>query len=179
MRESEWETLVNIERRHKDEFFKFDGQSPVPDEDRDEFRGLRYYPPDYALRFELQLHEHPKKETLELEDTKGNIRNFLQWGEFRFKVKGVACTLQTYKSSPQDDQLFLPFRDATSGKQTYGAGRYLDLDAHRSRLHNGLWVLDFNAAYNPWCAYSDAYACPFTPQDNWIEVAIEAGEMSY
>jgi uncharacterized protein (DUF1684 family) len=179
MRASEWEASVKIQRRYKDEFFKLDEQSPIPYEDRDEFQGLRYYPPDFALCFELELHEHPEKKTLELEDTKGSIRHLLRWGEFRFDVKGVACTLQVYKSSPQDDHFFLPFRDTTSGKQTYGAGRYLDLEADRSRLHNGHWVLDFNEAYNPWCAYSNDYACPLTPSENWLKVAIEAGEMSY
>jgi hypothetical protein len=78
--------------------------------------------------------------------------------------------LQAYKSDAEEEQLFISFRDATSGQETYGAGRYLDLDAARNRTADGKWILDFNRAYNPWCVYSEDYTCPFVPQENWLAV---------
>jgi uncharacterized protein (DUF1684 family) len=77
------------------------------------------------------------------------------------------------------ERLFILFKDATSGKETYGAGRYLDLEAERDHTPDGRWILDFNRAYNPWCVYSKDYTCPLVPRENWLEVAIPAGEKDY
>lgn len=174
----EWKEELEWERREKDRFFVLNQQSPIPPEERSKFKGLSYYPPDPNFRFELELHEHGDKKIIEIEDTKGNVRQFLRWGEFRFAIGNENCALQAYKGDPEEEGLFLPFRDATNGKETYGAGRYLDLDL-RDRTEDGKWLLDFNRAYNPWCAYSEDYACPFVPPENWLKVPIEAGEKSY
>jgi uncharacterized protein (DUF1684 family) len=179
MRVSDWKKLVTMEREKKNYFFAVYEESPLPFDERESFKGLSYYAPDPSYRFKLPLHEHEQKSVLLIEDTKGNQRRFLRWGEFRFKVNGAYCTLQAYKSSSNDEQLFIPFRDATSGKETYGAGRYIDLAAERDRMIDGTWMLDFNEAYNPWCAYSENYACPFTPPENRLEVPIKAGEKNY
>ena len=111
--------------------------------------------------------------------TKGNEQDFLRWGEFRFKIGGKEQALQAYKSKPQEEMLFVPLKDATHGKETYGAGRYLDLELDRDRTAEGKWILDFNQAYNPWCAYSEAYTCPFVPVENCLEVPIPSGEKDY
>jgi len=111
--------------------------------------------------------------------TKGQEREFLRWGEFRFTIGGEEQALQTYKSDPEEKRLFVPFKDATSGKETYGAGRYLDLEPESDLTPDGKWVLDFNKAYNPWCVYSKDYTCPVVPRENWLEVAIPAGEKDY
>lgn len=176
---SAWKEEVEQERNQKNFFFSSHFQSPIPFEDRQHFKGLDYYPPDPAYRFELDLHEHAEKKVLTIEDTKGNVRKFLRWGEFRFRIDDEACTLQAYKSDPQEERLFVPFRDATSGKETYGAGRYLDLDYEEHHTTDGKWIVDLNSAYNPWCAYSDAYACPFVDPENWLKVAVRAGEKNY
>lgn len=170
---------IETERKQKDEFFKSGYQSPVSQEEKEHFKGLNYYPPVAKYRFELELFGHDSKDFLEIEDTKGNMRKFVRWGEFRFDVNGVKCKLQVYKSEEQDERLFVPFKDLTSGKATYGAGRYLDLESGRDIISGNKWTLDFNKAYNPWCAYSKNYACPFTPPENWLKVAIYAGEKSY
>jgi hypothetical protein len=94
-------------------------------------------------------------------------------------VDGDEVTIQAYKADPDDDRLWVPFRDATSGEETYGAGRYLDLEADTHRTDDGRWILDFNEAYNPTCAYSDRYECPLPPTENWLDVRIEAGERAY
>jgi uncharacterized protein (DUF1684 family) len=80
---------------------------------------------------------------------------------------------------PFEEGLFIPFKDATSGKETYGAGRYLDLDHQRDRTPAGKWILDRNRAYNPWCAYSVNYVCPFVPPENWPKAPVYAGEKNY
>jgi uncharacterized protein (DUF1684 family) len=131
---SEWMEYYSQEREQKELFFKEHPQSPIPFEERMDFRGLDYYPPDPGSRFELDLHE---------------------------------------------ERLFIPFKDAASGRETYGAGRYLDLDYQRDRTPEGKWILDLNRAYNPWCAYSVDYVCPFVPLENWLKVPVYAGEKAY
>jgi len=176
---AEWKAEIERAREAKDTFFDGDWQSPISAEDRFRFGGLEYYPPDPDYRFELELHEHPDKRVVPVVYTKGDERDFLRWGEFRFSIDGKQQVLQAYKMDSRDQTLFVPFRDATSGKKTYGAGRYLDLEADRDRAPDGKWVLDFNVAYNPWCAYSEKYTCPVVPVENWLEVPVPAGERSY
>ena len=176
---NEWEKRLKIEREQKDTFFSIHPQSPIPLEEREKFKGLDYYPPDPDYKFKLKLHEHPKKKRINVSYTRGEEQQFFRWGEFRFKIGGQQHVLQAYKSNPEEERLFVPFRDTTSGKETYGAGRYLDLEPDRDRTDDGKWVLDFNKAYNPWCAYSENYTCPFVPPENWLEVPIHVGEKSY
>jgi uncharacterized protein (DUF1684 family) len=176
---SKWEREIKMEREQKDVFFAEHFQSPIPFEDRNKFKGLDYYPPNPDYCFELELHEHSQKKKLEIEDTIGNVRNLIRWGEFRFNVGNEEYKIQAYKANPSEERLFIPFRDVTSGKQTYGAGRYLDLNPEEHITSEGKWILDFNRAYNPWCAYSKNYVCPFVPPENWLKVYIPAGEKKY
>lgn len=176
---TEWTNMIQEEREQKDLFFFRNDNSPISFEASQLFEGLDYYPPDPNFRFEIELHEHEEKKILKIEDTKGNEREFIRWGEFQFRVEGKECTLQAYKGNPEEDRLFVPFRDKTSGKETYGAGRYIDLDYEEHYTTEGKWILDFNKAYNPWCAYSDFYACPFIDPENWLQVPVYAGEKNY
>jgi uncharacterized protein (DUF1684 family) len=171
-----WKKLLKMEREQKDTFFLIHPQSPIPLEEREKFKGLDYYQPDPNYRFEVKLHEHPKKERIKMSYTKGEEQEFIRWGEFRFKIGSQEQVLQVYKSNPDEDRLFVPFRDATSGKETYGTGRYLDFEPERDCTTDGKWTLDFNKAYNPWCIYSENYTCPFVPPENWLKVPIHAGE---
>jgi len=170
---------MQLDREERDRFFALHPESPIPVRQRRTFKGLRYYPPDVRYRFELELHEHDKKEAIDVQDTVGNVRKLLRWGEFRFEIDGNQCTLQAYKDEAEDERLFVPFRDQTSGKETYGAGRYLDLEPEKHLTARGKWIVDFNQAYNPWCAYSKDYACPFVPPENWLKLPVRAGEKSY
>jgi uncharacterized protein (DUF1684 family) len=176
---SEWERDLERERGRKDVFFAEHPGSPILYQDRLKFKGLEYFPPDPNYRFELQLYEHEEKKVVRMAYTKGEERDFTRWGEFRFKIGGKEQTLQVYKMDPKKEMLFIPFKDATSGKETYGAGRYLDLEPERDCSPEGEWILDFNRAYNPWCVYSEAYTCPFVPSENWLEVPILASEKNY
>jgi uncharacterized protein (DUF1684 family) len=176
---SQWKANMERARENKDAFFAQQLQSPITPQDRPWFKGLEYYPPDPNYSFELELYEHPEKQSVRMAYTKGDEQDFVRWGEFRFKIDGREQALQAYKSNREEEMLFIPFKDATSGKKTYGAGRYLDLEPERDRTTEGKWILDFNQAYNPWCAYSEAYTCPFVPSENWLEVQILAGEKDY
>ncbi len=176
---SKWKEHLEKDREEKDWFFANHWQSPVLLQDRAKFKGLDYFPPDPNYRFELELHEHREKKTVKMAYSKGEEREFIRWGEFRFRIEGKECTLQAYKSDPREERLFIPFKDATSGKETYGAGRYLDLEPGRNRTPSGRWILDFNRAYNPWCAYNEMYTCPFILPENWLDVPIRAGEKKY
>jgi uncharacterized protein (DUF1684 family) len=160
---SEWKKLLEEERAEKDWFFAKNWQSPVSTKDRSKLKGLDYFLLDPNYRLEVELHEHKKKETVKMAYTKGEEQDFIKWGEFRFEVDGKELVLQAYKRLSIDETLFVPFRDATSGKETYSAGRYLDLNSAISQTPEGKWILDFNKAYNPWCVYSDMYTCPFVP----------------
>ncbi len=179
MNVEEWKKMIEKERREKDVFFATHPDSPIPLDQRVTFRGLSYYPPNPKYRFIVPLHEHKEKKVIQVMDTAGQIRNFKRWGEFRFVIDGQEFRLQVYTNDPEKEELFVPFKDLTNGKETYGAGRYMDLYPHRDRLPDGRWVLDFNRAYNPWCAYNTKYACPFVPPENWLNIPIPAGEKDY
>ena len=114
-----------------------------------------------------------------MEMSQGGVQEFLRWGAFRFSIGDETCTLQAYKGASEEESLFVLFRDATSGEETYPAGRYLDLDPGRDLAAEGKWILDFNKAYNPWCAYSESYTCPLVPLENWLKVPVRAGEKNY
>jgi hypothetical protein len=174
----DWQAHLEHEREHKDEYFGDDPRSPLPAEEREDFDGLDYYPVSADYRFELPLERYDEPETVVVGTSTEGEQRYLAVGKFTFTVDGEEATLVAYKSDPDEERLWVPFRDATSGEETYGAGRYLDLEPDRHRT-NGEWILDFNEAYNPTCAYADQYECPLPPTDNWLDVPIEAGEKGY
>ncbi|ELZ42490.1 hypothetical protein C471_03493 [Halorubrum saccharovorum DSM 1137] len=177
--DDDWAAQIEAQRRAKREHFRDSPRSPLPASMRgDDFPGLAYFDPDPAYRFALSLHEHDEKETVTVETTADGEQTYRRWGEFRFEVDGESVTLQAYRPTDGGDRFWVPFRDETNGEATYGAGRYLDLEPDRDRV-DGEWVVDFNVAYNPTCAYNHAYECPLIPMENWLDVAIEAGEKEF
>ena len=156
-------------RAQKDEFFRNGAESPLTEAQRTSFEGLRYFGEDPALRFVLPLAPSGGGvETIQLSN--GATRDMPRVGKFSFVVAGVPVTLAAFAS--EDGSTFVPFRDATSATETYGAGRYVEAEASP----DGSWVLDFNRAYNPFCAYDDCWSCPLPPRENWLAVPIRAGE---
>lgn len=162
---------IEAMRRAKDDAFRREPWSPI--EDRDRFRGLVYYPVDPAYRFRSPLVRHENPKSIALQTSDGSERVYHNVGHFEIRVAGQQIQIQAYQTDASEG-LFVPFRDKTSGKETYGAGRYLDLHEE-----GGVYDLDFNLAYNPYCAYSEAYSCPFPPPENWLQVPVPAGERSY
>ena len=174
-----WADSIRQQREAKRNQFKNSPRSPLPDDQRGAaFLGLAYYEPDPAYRFVLPLEEHETKESVTVETTADGEQTYLRWSAFSFELDGETYTLQAYRPDREADRLWVPFRDATSGETTYGAGRYLDLEPYTHRVDDG-WILDFNAAYNPTCAYNHAYECPMIPPENWLDVRIEAGEQDF
>jgi hypothetical protein len=163
------------ERLAKDEAFKSGQESPILEQARAGFKGLSYYAIDPSLRFSVKLQRHPAPKMIRLSTNSGEIRRGLRYGYFEFRADGQTCRLQVYRledSPGSGPSLFIPFRDATSGIETYAAGRYIDLKENTS----GVYDLDFNRAYNPYCAYNSKYSCPVPPAENTLAVAIRAGE---
>lgn len=178
--DDEYRREIERQRERKIEYFATDQHSPIPPDQRGEaFPGLAYFEPDLAYRFELPLDRYDEPESLVVGTSADGERKYLRWGEFRFEIDGEEHSLQAYKSQPDESRLWVPFRDETNGEETYGAGRYLDLEEEHHRTATGEWILDFNLAYNPTCAYNEAYECPLIPMENWLEAPIEAGEKAY
>jgi uncharacterized protein (DUF1684 family) len=167
-------------REQIDDFMQFHPQSPLEDDQRENFRGLAYYDHNPALVLTVAVERLPDDEALiEMETSTGDVRPFRRWATFDFAVGGEPARLTIY-SGPDGGEFFLPFRDATSGGETYGAGRYLD--DHRPGLQpvgEDAFEVDFNYAYNPYCAYSPYFSCPLPPRENWLQVPIRAGERDF
>ena len=159
-------------RRAKDDFLKGDDHSPLTDDQRRSFGGLRYYTERPDLRLVLEPFE--AEETVEMQTSTGDVASYLRWGRASFQVDSEPAELTIYRDTDGDD-LFLPFADSTSGDETYGAGRYLDVKA----AADGQVLVDFNYACNPYCAYNERWSCPITPPENRLRVAIRAGEKSF
>lgn len=164
------------QRQAKDDFFARHPQSPLTAAQRREFKGLRYYAENEALRLRLPLERAEQAERIIMDTSTGDRRVYLRAGTVRFEVEGQEAELALYAEEGADGhEFFVPFRDATSGRETYGAGRYLEAEL----APDGTVLIDFNVAYNPYCAYNDRWSCPLPPIGNWLKVAIRAGEMAF
>ena len=148
--------------------------SPLPAEERASFAGLEFYPYDPGLVFRVPLDRRRAGAPVTMLDTKSEERRYTVAGTAAFTVDGSAVQVTLYRDpeDPADAPLFLPFRDATSGGETYHGGRYLDVPATRESF----LLIDFNRAYLPYCAYDVRWACPLVPGENVLAVGIRAGE---
>jgi uncharacterized protein (DUF1684 family) len=163
---------VEEQRRAKDRYFGHAHDSPLTVEQRATFEGLRYFANDPAFRFTVTVDPAAGGAVEEVEMSDGSADHLRRAGTVRVDVAGERVSLIAYE---QGDELFIPFRDATSGQETYGAGRYVEAEP----LGGGRFELDFNRAYNPYCAYNDSWRCPLPPRENWLTVPIRAGELSF
>ena len=173
------DAILNL-RKEKDDGFGTSQYSPLPDSLKDGFKGLLYYPPAEKYAVPARFTKFPDSDTVQVQATKSNdVRMMLKYGEFAFSLDGRTQRLIAYKYTGNTGAqhpylLFVPFKDATNGRDTYEAGRYMDIREHRDSSAD--YLLDFNAAYNPYCAYNDAYSCPLVPEQNQLTVKIQAGE---
>lgn len=165
-------------RQQIDEFMRQHPQSPLEEEQRATFAGLAYYEENDDLVFEVEVERFPATApTIEMETSTGEVRPYRPWGRFSFSVDGQIATLTVFSDGYG---FFLPFKDSSNGRETYGAGRYLD--DHRpglERLSENKLRVDFNYGYNPYCAYSPYFSCPLPPRENWLNVPIRAGEKKF
>ena len=160
-------------RQEKDQFFKNDLNSPLTETQKLTFSNLEYFPENSELRMELTLELKEPPERVSLITSTGDRRDYLRQGQIRFQVEGEEAVLQVY--SDGYGSYFLPFVDKTAPQETYGAGRYLEPE----EVSPGVLMVDFNLAYNPYCAYNPRWSCPIPPFENRLRVRIDAGEKKF
>jgi uncharacterized protein len=180
--DSNYVRAINEQRRQKDRFFAVALQSPLPHEERHgRFAGLAYYPPDPAFRVTAEVVPFARPEIVQLATSTGEVRPQVRYAELRFRIGRQNARLYGFADPHEHHphELFVPFRDAASGHETYDAGRYLEIELHHHADGAHTATIDFNLAYNPYCAYSPNYCCPIPPAENTLPVAITAGERAY
>jgi len=165
-------------RKAKDDAFKStakDSGSPIPTEQRAAFAGLTYYDvdPSYHVPAELKLEPSNPPVIIELQTSAAAERDkYMRVGWLHFTLRGESYKLVAFGENQELTRLFVPFGDLTNGADTYRGGRFLDLD----RTASGIYDLDFNRAYNPFCVYNPSFICPIPPRENRLTVPIRAGE---
>jgi uncharacterized protein (DUF1684 family) len=162
-------------RAAKDELFRTASDSPLPATQRATFPGLPYYPvdPKYRVPASLTVDGSGEMVTIELPTSTNDLRRMLKVGRLEFSLDGQPLALTAFAENARSlNRLFVPFGDLTNRTETYGGGRYLDLD----RTGSGVYTLDFNRAYHPTCVYDPSFDCPVPPRENRLAVAIPAGE---
>jgi uncharacterized protein (DUF1684 family) len=162
------------DRTAKDEAFAKAGDSPVPPDRRSQYLPLSYFSVDEGYRVPAMLAPYEGETAIEMPTSTGQRRQMRRAGQLRFSVRGQTLTLTAFVEATdrQMDRLFVPFADKTNGTETYPGGRYLDL----TRTATGLYDLDFNRAYHPYCYFNEQYDCPYPPAENRLGVPIRAGE---
>ena len=177
-------TDVEVFRSGRDKEFRDRSESPLTDADFAAFSGLKYYPLSHKFRVNAALERTSDAKYFQMPTSSGITKKFIKYGILRFRLNGKRQSLNVYQMDPDvmakspefADLLFVPFKDLTSGKGTYGVGRYIDIKAPKG----GRVVLDFNLAYNPNCAYGNGkYSCPIPPRENFVRAEIKAGEKTF
>ena len=161
-------------RLEKDQFMRLSAESPVPEAQREAFPPLTYFPVNEEYRVPASLNAVSSSQVLEMSTSTGQRRKMRRIGTLAFTLKGQPATLTAFVEAAQNDmrRLFVPFGDLTNGTETYQGGRYLDLD----RTATGIYDLDFNRAYHPFCVFNAGYDCPVPPRENRLTIPIRAGE---
>ena len=164
-------------RKERNRFFKEDAHSPLKENDRKSFKGLLYYPIDlrYTMIGPIEKYAvEPKTLYVTLPTNKEVGRRYVKYGRFKFRWEGKEHVLQIYRPLG-GGELFLPVKDKTSGIETYSKGRYLNIEP----VPDGKVLIDFNRSYNPFCQYNEKYTCPFASEENWLGIAVRAGEKKF
>jgi uncharacterized protein (DUF1684 family) len=168
-----YEEEIAVWRAEKDSYMR-SSDSPVPQDQRDTFKPLPYFPIGQDYRVPAALKVVPGDEVIEMSTSTGQRRRMRRIGTLEFTILGQPATLTAFIEATTNDmrRLFVPFGDLTNGTETYPGGRYLDLE----RTATGIYDLDFNRAYNPFCLFNPAYDCPVPPRENRLKLPVRAGE---
>jgi len=166
-------------RKERDTFFKNHQRSPLAPRDKANFRTLKYFDFEAKYLFCGQIeryifHINNPNYYATFLTNKGTNKRYVRYGKFHFQLAGKDYAIEIYKSI-LSDYLFIPYKDLTNGKETYEGGRYVDAEV----LSGYQMVLDFNTAYHPSCAYNEKFTCPIPPRENFLPIAIKAGEKNY
>lgn len=172
--EEDYQERIAEERQRTERFMKASPESPFAP-DSVEFTSLTYYPPNLTYRVRARLEPIKDKKLLVLPTTTGEEEKYIRYGYATFQLGGQPQRLLVLEPFEQPAPLFVAFADDTSGDTTYGGGRYLNVEKP-GRTGQKTIELDFNQAYNPYCAYNGTFSCPLPPPENLLTVAVEAGE---
>jgi uncharacterized protein (DUF1684 family) len=171
--EGDYATQIQSARAALDRMYRDQPDKPVPAAKMNEFLPLKYFPPDPAYVVPASLNASKERIVVEMPTSQGKIRKHQRVGVLEFTLKGQPLTLGAFVEFGAGlDRLFVPFSDMTSGTETYAAGRYLELD----RTASGVYTIDFNKAYFPYCYYNPDYDCPIPPRESRLPLPIRAGE---
>jgi uncharacterized protein len=168
--DNEYVKSIQNLRSDKDTYLKKDTASPI--EDKVKFTGLKYFDVNPAFKITGKIDQVTSGQTINITMSGGEVEEYEAYGNVKFEIEGVKCTLKLFKTS--EGNLFLPFKDLTSNKETYGAGRYLDFGVNE--VDGNQITMDFNKAYHPYCAYNHTFTCPVPPAENTLNVAVKVGE---
>ena len=162
-------------RKDKDKLFGKQEESPLTQEQKSTFKSLNYFPENPDLVFHnLKIEPVEDSQVVQIKTSAGDTQPFKTLGQISFDVSGKPVKLTVYDST-EGTGLFLPFRDGTNTSETYHDGRYVEVESENGTISE----LDFNYAYNPYCAYNDNFRCPITPEENTLPVEIKAGEKKF
>jgi len=164
---------LQVERASKDAGFQSAANSPIPTAARATYLPLKYFAPDAGYIVPASFTAAPARTPAKMPTSTGQVRDMELVGTLEFTLKGMPMSLSAFvEADTPPDRLFVPFTDLTSGTETYSAGRYLEID----RTRTGIYTIDFNRAFNPYCYYNHEYDCPYPPKENRLAIPIHAGE---
>ncbi|NTW25438.1 MAG: DUF1684 domain-containing protein [Lentimicrobium sp.] len=179
--EAEYLEFIGKERLEKDKAFAESNDSPLDPKYKPEFKGLNYFKADFKWYITARIEKFSDPDTIRMKTTTERLPLYLVYGKAYFILEEKEFSLTIYRNiglmtKPGfEDYLFVPYRDETSGNESYGGGRYMD-----ARIINGdKIVLDFNRAYNPYCVYNKKYSCPVPPSENYLSIPVNAGEKDF
>jgi uncharacterized protein (DUF1684 family) len=172
--EVDYVSRIQADRTAKDAAFRDQPNEPVPPDKMDQFLPLKYFLPDPEYSVPASLKLAKERIIVEMPTSTGELRKEERVGVLEFTLKGQQLSLAAFieAGSPDVNRLFVPFGDLTNGAETYSAGRYLELE----RTPTGLYNIDFNKAFTPWCYYNTKFDCPYPPKENRLPLPIRAGE---
>ena len=171
---ADYPSQIAAQRALKDEMFASSRESPVPADKKASFVPLAYFPIDEMYAVPAALEPAAERTRLQVPTSTGQIRDIERIGTLKFTVKGQTMRLTAFHELDQQQvtRLFVPFSDLTNGTETYSAGRYMELDP----TPTGIYVIDFNVAYHPYCYYNPEFDCPYPPKENRLAMPVRAGE---
>ena len=172
-------TEIQNERTLKDSSLRYDPFSPFNRDERAEYDDLKYYDPTGEFIFKSKLFEYEPKDTVDVYGTLGELRRVIKFGYVELNYKGDEYKVNVYKAFGRDGTPYYSiwFTDKTTGAETYGVGRYLDFEKEDDPEF--IYTIDFNRAYNPYCAYSAKFTCPIPREEDYIDFEIKAGEKNF
>ncbi len=178
---SKYINQIQKERKLKDIELLNDSASPLMVEDKACFKGLKYYEPKPSYVKKASFTRFSNPTVFKMKTTTSRLPDYSVFGQVEFEHRGKKYKLNVYRNIELskrpgfENYLFIPFNDATNGKLTYGGGRFLDA----TDTGSDILILDFNKAYNPYCAYNHKYSCPIPPEENYLPFKVKAGELIY